>query len=94
MTSTIELPAWLAIAGFALAVLWLLQHLLLPSARWFLRRRANRLIDEVNERLALRIPSFKLTRREVLVDRLSFDPRIVSDRPSTSPRRREFRARS
>ena len=78
MTSTIELPAWLAIAGFALAVLWLLQHLLLPSARWFLRRRANRLIDEVNERLALRIPSFKLTRREVLVDRLSFDPRIVS----------------
>ena len=77
MTSTIELPLWLAVLGLAIASLWLLQHLLLPSARWFLRRRANRLIEEVNERLALAIPSFKLTRREVLVDRLSFDPRIV-----------------
>jgi len=41
------------------------------------RRRANRLINEVNKRLALGIPSFKLTRREVLVDRLSFDPKII-----------------
>jgi len=48
-----------------------------PSARWFFRRRANRLINEVNKRLALGIPSFKLTRREVLVDRLSFDPKII-----------------
>lgn len=77
MTSTLELPTWLAVASLALAALWLLQHLLLPSVRWFLRRRANRLIEEVNERLALRIPSFKLTRREVLIDRLRFDPRIV-----------------
>jgi len=57
--------------------MWLIQHFLLPSARWILRRRANRLINEVNTRLALRIPSFKLTRRSVLVDRLNYHPRVI-----------------
>ncbi len=77
MSSSIELPLWIVLIGLALASLWLLQHFLLPSVRWILRRRANRLIDEVNTRLALRIPSFKLTRRTVLVDRLTFHPRVI-----------------
>jgi len=78
MNATVELPIWFVLALLASTGLWLVQHFLLPSARWFLRRRANRLIDEVNNRLALRIPSFKLTRREVLVDRLSFHPRVIA----------------
>lgn len=77
MSSTVELPLWFVWISLALAVLWLLQHFVLPSARWILRRRANRLIDEVNNRLALRIPSFKLTRRTVLVDRLTYHPRVM-----------------
>ncbi|MFK7855709.1 MAG: 1-acyl-sn-glycerol-3-phosphate acyltransferase [Granulosicoccus sp.] len=77
MGSSIELPIWSVLLGLALASLWLIQHFLLPSARWIVRRRANKLIDEVNTRLALRIPSFKLTRRSVLVDRLNFHPRVV-----------------
>ena len=77
MNSSVELPLWLVIAGLLLASLALLQHFLLPSARWILRRRANRLIEEVNARLALRIPSFKLTRRSVLVDRLNYHPRVI-----------------
>ena len=77
MSATIELPLWLALGALAVAALWLVQNLLVPSARWFLRRRANRLIERLNERLALRIPVLGLTRRDVLVDRLSFDPRIL-----------------
>ncbi|MGQ7843611.1 1-acyl-sn-glycerol-3-phosphate acyltransferase [Granulosicoccus sp. 3-233] len=77
MNTSVELPLWSVLLGLLLATLWLLQHFLLPSARWILRRRANRLIDEVNTRLALQIPSFKLTRRSVLVDRLTFHPRVV-----------------
>ncbi len=42
-----------------------------------MRRRANRVIHEVNERLALKLPSFKLTRREVLIDRLAWHPRVL-----------------
>ncbi len=77
MGSSIELPIWSVLLGLALASLWLIQHFLLPTARWILRRRANKLIDEVNTRLALRIPSFKLTRRSVLVDRLNYHPRVI-----------------
>ncbi|MDB4224921.1 1-acyl-sn-glycerol-3-phosphate acyltransferase, partial [Granulosicoccus sp.] len=77
MSSVVELPLWLCLIGLFFASLWLLQHFLLPSARWVLRRRANNLIEEVNTRLALRIPSFKLTRRTVLVDRLTFHPRVI-----------------
>lgn len=42
-----------------------------------MRSRANLVISEVNDRLALKIPSFKLTRREVLIDRISFDPEVL-----------------
>ncbi len=78
MNSTIEMPLWTAVLVLLLAAMWLLQHFLLPSVRWFFRRRANIVIDEVNTRLALKIPSFKLTRREVLVDRLCYHPEVMS----------------
>ncbi|OED43084.1 hypothetical protein AB833_04635 [Chromatiales bacterium (ex Bugula neritina AB1)] len=60
-----------------LALLWLFQHFLLPSVRWIFRHRANKVIDEVNTRLALKIPSFKLTKREVLIDRLCYHPEVM-----------------
>ncbi len=77
VSSNVEIPLWLFLSGLFFASLWLLQHFLLPSARWVIRRRANNLIDEVNNRLALRIPSFKLTQRTVLVDRLIYHPRVI-----------------
>ena len=60
-----------------LSAVALLDRALVPGARWFLRRRVNRAIDEINRRLRLRIRPFKLTRRAVLIDRLTFDPRVV-----------------
>ena len=45
--------------------------------RAVLRRRANRLLDELNARLPFRLPPFKMTKREVLVDRLRFDPKVL-----------------
>ena len=77
MSNTIALPAWVVGLLAVFAALWLVQHFLLPSAKWCVRRRANRLIDEVNNKLALRIPSFKLTRREVLIDRLVYHERVM-----------------
>ncbi len=78
MTNNVAVPIWLLLPLIIVASLWVLQHFLLPSARWFFRRRANRLIDEVNNKLALRIPSFKLTRREVLIDRLVYHERVIA----------------
>jgi len=78
MSNDVLLPFWFVAILILFASLWLLQHFLLPSAKWFIRRRANNLIDEVNNKLALRIPSFKLTRREVLIDRLVYHDRVMA----------------
>ena len=77
MSNSVQLPFWIVFLLALFTGLWLLQHFLLPSAKWFLRRRANNLIDEVNNKLALRLPSFKLTRREVLIDRLVYHDRVM-----------------
>ncbi|HEX7182309.1 MAG TPA: 1-acyl-sn-glycerol-3-phosphate acyltransferase [Thermoanaerobaculia bacterium] len=77
MTGSVSLPVWLAVALSLLAAWALLDRLLVPSVRWYLRRRVNRVIDEVNTRLKLQIPSFHRTKRQVLVDRLMYDPKVV-----------------
>jgi glycerol-3-phosphate O-acyltransferase len=74
--SSISVPLWLAILIAALALWSILDRFLLPSARWFLRRRVNRVLEEIHTRLKIQIPPFKLTKREVLIDRLLFDPQV------------------
>jgi glycerol-3-phosphate O-acyltransferase len=77
MTRLVSLPLWLVAVLVLLAAWAALDRLLVPGARWFLRRRVNRVIDEVNTRLRLKIPSFHRTRRRVLIDRLVYDPKVV-----------------
>lgn len=77
MTRTVSLPLWLAVLLALLAALAALDRLLVPSVRWYLRRRVNRVIDKLNTRLRLEIPAFHRTKRSVLVDRLAFDPKVV-----------------
>lgn len=79
MNNVLEIPVWLALLISALATVALLQYFLLPPMRMLMRRRANRVIDEVNSRLALTLPSFKLTKREVLIDRLVYHPDILRE---------------
>ena len=74
MSETVSLPLWLfvplaGLAGWAALVL-----VLVPGLRWLLRRRLNRVIAQVSGRLNIELPSFKLTRRQVLIDRLFHDP--------------------
>ena len=77
MRDPVTLPLWLAAALAALAAVAVLDRLLFPGLRWFLRRRVQGVIDRINSRLRLRIHPFKLTRRAVLVDRLRYDPRVL-----------------
>jgi len=67
MTRVVTLPLWLAVVVLALAAWAAVERLLLPSARWLVRRRVNRVLEELSTRLKIRIPPFKLTRREVLI---------------------------
>ena len=76
MTQDVTLPAWL-LAILVLFAAWaVLDRLLLPGARWYFRRRINLVIDEINTRLNIEIQPFKLTRRQVLIDRVFHDPRV------------------
>lgn len=78
MGEPVTVPLWLFVAIAAFALWSLLDRLLIPSGRWFLRRRLNRLIDRVNLKLAVEIKPFQLTRRQVLIDRLVYDPQVVA----------------
>jgi glycerol-3-phosphate O-acyltransferase len=78
MGTTIALPVWVVVLGAVLSAWALLDRLLIPSVRWALRRRANRAIEELNTRLHLRIRPFKATRRQILTDRLLYDPDVLA----------------
>lgn len=76
MFDAVEVPLWLVLLGGALALWAALDRLLLPSVRWFFRRRINRVLAEVRTRLDIDIPPFALTKRQVLIERLTFDPEV------------------
>ena len=60
------------------ALLLILDRVLLPGFRWYLKRRVNRVIEEVNTRLDIEIRPFQLTRKQALVDQLVFDVKVVA----------------
>ena len=77
MESSITLPLWIFGLLVLTAVLLILDRILLPGFRWYLRRRVNRVIEEVNTRLDIEIRPFQLTRRQALIDQLVFDDRVT-----------------
>ncbi len=77
MSGAITLPSWLAVVIVALAILALVNHFFLPAIRWFWRRIANTVISDVNKRFGLKLPTFQLTKRQVLIDRLVYDPEVL-----------------
>ncbi|TAK92652.1 MAG: glycerol-3-phosphate acyltransferase [Burkholderiaceae bacterium] len=77
MLDSINIPWWLLLLLIVGSAVALLDRLLWPGVRWFLRRRVNRVIDEVNTRLNIHIRPFQFTKRQVLIDRLSYDPRVM-----------------
>lgn len=77
MLRTVAVPLWLLVLLLALAAWAALDRLLLPSVRWFLRSRANRVLERVGSRLQIEVRPFQLTRRRVLIDRLVYDAQVV-----------------
>lgn len=78
MHAEVTLPLWFVVIAAIFGLAGLIDRLLVPSLRWALRRRANKAIDELNTRLKLHIQPFKLTKRQVLIDRLAYDPEVLA----------------
>ena len=74
---TITLPYWLFIALLVAAAIMVLDRILLPGMRWYLKRRVNRVIDEINTRLDVAIRPIQFTRRQALIDQLVFDEKVI-----------------
>lgn len=76
MNQAVTLPLWsfLILAGFAAWAMLVL--LLAPGMRWFFRRRIKLVLHQIGGRLRIELPSFKLTRRQVLIDRLFHDRKV------------------
>ncbi len=77
MNGTVQLQLWLVWAGGILAGWAVLSLTLWPIWKRYWRNRAQRLIERLNEKLSLRIPTYKMARRDALIGRLTSDPRVL-----------------
>jgi glycerol-3-phosphate O-acyltransferase len=77
MGSTVSVPLWIALPLGLLAAWAFVDKLLLPAIRWFVAGQANRVIDELGERLRIGIRPFQRTRRQILIHRLLGDPKVL-----------------
>jgi glycerol-3-phosphate O-acyltransferase len=78
MTGQITISIWFFLFLVIISALAILDRIFIPSVRWFLRRRINRVIDEIGSRLDIEIKPFQLTKRQVLVERLVYDPKVIA----------------
>ena len=78
LASSLEIPVWVAALAGVLAIVALIDRLLMPTARWYLRRRLSRTVESLNQSLRLRIQPFKLARRRNLIEQLLHDPEVMS----------------
>ncbi|PZX18367.1 glycerol-3-phosphate acyltransferase [Palleronia aestuarii] len=77
MFGTVEIPVWLFVLILLFAAVTAASHLFIPPVRWFLRRRMERAVARLNERLERPIQPFKLARRHDMILRLIYDPAVI-----------------
>jgi len=77
MTQTVELPLWIFILILLFAAVTFASHFLFPSVRWFFRKRMERAVAQLNQRLQRPISPFKLARRYDMIQRLIYDPQVA-----------------
>ena len=77
MFREITLPLWLLVLIVGFAAVTFASHFLFPSVRWFFRKRAERALAKLNARLDRPIELFKLARRQDMIVRLAYDPRVM-----------------
>ncbi len=77
MFRTVELPLWLLVLVLGFATVTFASHFLFPSVRWFFRKRMERAVAKINQRLDRPIEFFKLARRQDMIVRLAYDPVVL-----------------
>lgn len=82
MFQTVNIPVWALTLVVVFAAVTFASHFLFPSVRWFFRKRAERVVARLNQRLKRPIEPFKLMRRqdalEYQISRILCDARILN----------------
>lgn len=78
MTQMVSIPLWLLLLILAFAGVTFASHFLFPSVRWFFRRRMEKVVARLNQRLTRPIQPFKLARRYDMIQRLVYDPEVTA----------------
>ncbi len=77
MFQPIAVPLWLMVLVLGFAGVTFASHFLFPSVRWFFRKWAERAVARINTRLDRPIEPFRLARRQDMIVRLMYDPRVL-----------------
>ncbi|MFP6584692.1 MAG: 1-acyl-sn-glycerol-3-phosphate acyltransferase [Candidatus Hydrogenedentota bacterium] len=77
LNEPIVIPFWAFILLGVFSAWAAFDRLLIPSVRWYIRRKVNRAISEFNIRLRITVRPFHLTKRQVLIDRLVYDSEVL-----------------
>ncbi|MCV6593831.1 MAG: 1-acyl-sn-glycerol-3-phosphate acyltransferase [Silicimonas sp.] len=77
MFETVAIPVWAFILIGLFAAISILERVIGPSIRWFFRKRAERVVAELNKRLDRPIQPFKLARRYDMIQRLIHDGEVA-----------------
>jgi len=77
MGRIVELPLWLLLLIIGFAAFAALDRVLVPSVRWFFRRRMQKVVAQVNTKLERPIEPFKLARRHDMIQRVLYDPKVA-----------------
>lgn len=72
----VSLPLWLLVLGGLLAAWAMLASIMLPSVRWWFAVRASRVLDDVGTRLNIEVRPFQQTRRQALIDLVTYDAKV------------------
>ncbi len=75
--TTVALPLWLLVVIIALAAGTALDRILVPTVRWFFRRRIERMVAQVNTRLDRQLQPFRFAARKDMVSRLAYDRQVL-----------------
>lgn len=77
MGRLVEIPLWLLVLIVGFAAFAALERVLAPSVRWYLRRRMQKVVTQVNTKLERPIEPFKLARRHDMIQRVLYDPKVA-----------------
>ncbi len=77
MNRVVEVPLWILVLIVGFAAFAALERVLVPSVRWFFRRRMEKVVARVNTKLDRPIEPFKLARRHDMIQRVIYDPKVA-----------------